>query len=310
MAENMIHATINGKPVEIENGATILKAAEKIGITIPTFCYIKDLDPEGSCRMCLVEIEGNPKLFTACSTPIAEGNVIYTESERVIEARKFVLDLLLSKHNTHCFSCPQNGECKLQQYSYEYGIEQTSFPNKMVLAPIDDSNPYFTYDPNLCILCHRCVNTCKSIVGRGAISTVERGYDSCVANPFYKRWIDNEQCEFCGNCVQACPVGALSTKNHKRYRVWEVEKVQNKCYNCKNNNGCERYLLIKNGEIVDVEAKMDEPNRGRICNRGRFEFYDVERPEQVVKIQEQEREQSHAALLKDLGVKAFKTPTA
>ncbi len=301
MDKKMITAKINGKNVCVEDGSTILQAAESVGIEIPTLCYLKDIAPEGSCRMCLVEIEGNPKLLTACSTPIAEGNVIYTESEKVIEARKFVLDLLLSKHNIHCFSCPANGECKLQKYSYEYGIEQTSFENKIKLAPIDDSNPYFTYDPNLCILCHRCVNTCKNIVGRGAISTVNRGYDSAIANPFYANWIDNEQCEFCGNCVQACPTGALSTKNHKKYRVWEVEKIPNKCYNCKNNNGCERYLLVKNGKIVDVEAKMDEPNKGRICNRGRFEFYDVPTPPQVDALARKDRETSHSSLLKDLG---------
>lgn len=297
----MVNVTIDGIKVSVEDGSTILQAAEAAGVKIPTLCHIKGLDAEGSCRICLVEIEGNPKLVTACSTPVAEGNVVHTHTEKVVEERKFILDLLLSKHNLHCFSCPGNGQCKFQDLCYEYGVEQTSYVGENNAEDIDDSNPYFTYDPSICILCHRCVNTCAKIVGRGAISTVERGFQSMIANPFYKAWIDNAECEFCGNCVQACPTGALSTKNQKNYRAWEVTKVENTCYNCKNNRGCERYLLVKNGQIVDVQGKND----ARLCNRGRFEFYDVEMPPQVMAIAAKEREEAQKELLQDLNVKPF-----
>ena len=137
----MIHAVIDGIPVEVEKGTTILQAAESVGIKIPTLCYIKGLMPDGSCRMCMVEIEnrGWSKLDTACSAHISEGDVIQTKSEKVIASRRGVLDLLLSNHKTDCFSCEGNGSCKLQDYCYEYGVEKTSYEGEMTEFPIDDS---------------------------------------------------------------------------------------------------------------------------------------------------------------------------
>lgn len=278
----MIHAIIDGIPVEVEPGTTILKAAQSVGVKIPTLCYLKFMTPEASCRICMVEIEGMPKLVTACSFPIAEGNVIHTKSEKVIKSRRGVLELMLSNHPNDCFACPGNGDCEFQRLCFEYDVKTTRFAGEMIEKPIDDSNPYFTYNPNLCILCHRCVNTCKHLVKQEALSTVNRGFASKIAAaPFGDLWINNRECEFCGNCIQACPVGALRPKNRSKYRPWEVTKVLSVCYNCKNGNGCERYLLIKDGEVVDVVAKEDQPNMGRLCNKGRFEFYDAERPEQV-----------------------------
>ena len=123
----MLNVTIDGIQVQVKEGSTILEAAKIAGVEIPTLCYLKDLMPEASCRICLVEIEGTPKLFTACSTPVAEGNVVYTKSEKVIAARRSILDLMLSTHDADCFSCAKNGECQLQNLCYEYGVEQTSF---------------------------------------------------------------------------------------------------------------------------------------------------------------------------------------
>ena len=297
----MIHATIDGKAVCVPEGSTILEAAQSVGVNIPTLCWLKNVTPEASCRMCMVEIKGMPKLVTACSYPIAEGYDILTRSERVIEARRSILDLLLSNHPTNCFSCPGNGDCKLQNYCYEYGVEKTSYPGEMIEKPIDDSNPYFTYNPNLCILCHRCVNVCNKIVKRGAISTINRGFKAMVSTPFGQSWIDTKDCEFCGNCVQACPVGALRTKNrYSLYRPWQVQKVLATCYNCKNGNGCKRYLLVRDGKVVDVVSKTDEPNNGRICNKGRFEFYDVTRPEQVDRLQQEDIEKLRASMVEAL----------
>ncbi len=285
----MIHATINGIPVEVAEGSTIMEAAESVGIKIPTLCYLKNLMPEGSCRICMVEIVGMPKLLTACSNPIAEGNVILTESPKVIAARRGVLDLLLSNHPNYCFNCPGNGDCELQALCYQYGVERTSYIGEMNEQPIDRSNPYFDYNPNLCILCHRCVRTCHEIVKRSAIATSKRGFKSTIAAaPFNAPWIDNKECEFCGNCIQACPVGALRSKHRKQYRPWEVQRVPNTCYNCKNMNGCERYILVKDGKLMDVVAEPNQKNKGRLCNKGRFEFYDVERPEQVERLHQKD----------------------
>ncbi|MGI6007836.1 MAG: formate dehydrogenase subunit alpha [Ruminococcus sp.] len=278
----MIHAVIDGIPVEVEKGTTILQAAESVGIKIPTLCYIKGLMPDGSCRMCMVEIEnrGWSKLDTACSAHVSEGDVIQTKSEKVIASRKGILDLLLSNHKTDCFSCAGNGSCKLQDYCYEYGVEKTSYEGEMTEFPIDDSNPFFTYNPNLCILCHRCVNTCNQIVGRGAIDTAERGFNSVISTPFGVP-IRESICESCGNCVAACPTGALTSKRKKEYRPWQVEKkVLTTCPHCA--TGCQFYLIVKDGKIVDTEAANGPSNRGLLCVKGRSGSFDfVHSPERL-----------------------------
>ena len=278
----MIHAVIDGIPVEVEKGTTILQAAESVGIKIPTLCYIKGLMPDGSCRMCMVEIEnrGWSKLDTACSAHVSEGDVIQTKSEKVIASRRGVLDLLLSNHKTDCFSCEGNGSCKLQDYCFEYGVEKTSYEGEMTEFPIDDSNPFFTFNPNLCILCHRCVNTCNKIVGRGAIDTVERGFNSRISTPFGVP-LRESSCESCGNCVAACPTGALSSKRRKNYRPWQVEKkVLTTCPHCA--TGCQYYLVVKDGKIVDTEAAEGPSNKGLLCVKGRSGSFDfVHSPERL-----------------------------
>ena len=275
----MINVTVDGITVQVEPGSTILQAAEKAGVEIPTLCYIKDLFPEASCRMCMVEIQGMPKLVTACSFPAADGNVVFTKSERVIEARKGILELLLSNHKTDCFSCKANGDCKLQQYCWDYGVKTTSFEGERVDKPIDDTNPFFTYNPNLCIMCHRCVNTCHKLVGRGAIDTTKRGFAATIGTAFGVAWTDTN-CESCGNCVQACPTGALTMKKRKEYRPWETKKVLTTCPHCA--TGCQYYLVVKDNKIVDVEAADGPSNKGLLCVKGRSGSFDfVDHPDRI-----------------------------
>ncbi|NCE65339.1 formate dehydrogenase subunit alpha [Pseudoflavonifractor sp. 524-17] len=280
---SLIHVTIDGIPVEVEKGATILEAAGLAGVNIPTLCHIKSLMPDGSCRICTVEIEnrGRTRLDTACSAHCAEGDQIQTRSEAVVSARRGILDMLLSNHPTNCFSCPSNGSCKLQDLCYEYGVKETSCPGEMSQLPVDDSNPFFTYDPNLCILCHRCVNTCHKIVGCGAIDTMERGFDSVISPPFGLPWRESS-CESCGNCVAACPTGALTSKRRWNYRPWQVEKkVLTTCPHCA--VGCQYYLLVNGeGRIVDTEAYHGPSNRGLLCVKGRSGSFDfVQSPERL-----------------------------
>ena len=276
----MIHATINGAAVEMEEGATILEAARKYGIDIPTLCFMKELTPEGSCRICMVEIEGRPKLVTACTTPLEEGQVIQTESARVVESRRMTLDLLLSHHDNRCIVCGKNGDCRLQDLCYRYGVAHTSFPGDVFDAPVDDSNEFFTYDLNLCILCHRCVNTCRFLTGRGTLGTNYRGFVTKVSPAFEKPWKETD-CERCGNCVQACPTGALQMKRRKKYRSWEVEKkVLTTCPHCA--TGCQYYLVVKDGKIVDTEAYDGPSNKGMLCVKGRSGSFDfVHSPERL-----------------------------
>ncbi len=276
----MLHATINGVAVEVKEGATILQAAQKYGIEIPTLCYMKDLDPEGSCRICMVEVEGAPKLVTACSTPLTEGSVIHTESEKVIKSRRMTLNLLLSHHHVNCLVCGKAGACKLQDLCYRYGVETTSFPGDVFDKPVDDTNEFFTYDPNKCILCHRCVNTCQKLTGRGTIGVNNRGFRAAMGTPFGQLWKDTN-CERCGNCVQACPTGALQMKRRRKYRPWEIEKkVLTTCPHCA--TGCQYYLLVKDGKIVDTEAYDGPSNKGMLCVKGRSGSFDfVHSPERL-----------------------------
>ena len=276
----MLNVTIDGIQVQVKEGSTILQAAQSVGIEIPTLCYLKDLTPGASCRICLVEIAGNPKLFTACSTPVAEGNVIYTKSEKVIAARRSVLDLMLSTHNADCFSCAKNGECQLQNLCYEYGVEQTSFAGVKNEYPIDDSNEFFTYNPNQCILCQRCVNVCQQLHGEAAIGITGRGFKAKIATPF-DQLIRSTNCVSCGNCVSVCPVGALLPKSKVRYRAFETKKIPTTCTYC--GVGCQLELQVKDDTVVGAQPLYGEANKGLLCVKGKFGYNFINHKDRLTK---------------------------
>lgn len=270
----MIQLTIDGRPVEAEKGMSILTAARRAGINIPTLCFMEGIIPDGSCRFCVVEIEsrGRKKVDTACTATCSEGDIIETNSPAVRDSRRKTLDLLLSDHCVDCFSCEANGDCKLQTFCYDYGLEMTTYSGEKNNAPVDDTNEYFKYDPARCILCHRCVNTCNEIVGRGAINTMNRGFLSVIGAPFDDTW-GTSDCVSCGNCVQACPTGALSMKRRKNYRLNQVEKrVLTTCPKCA--LGCRLELFVKNGKIVDAVAAEGPANHGLLCAKGRNQSFD------------------------------------
>ena len=276
----MLNVTIDGIKVQVKEGSTILQAAQSVGIEIPTLCYLKDLTPEASCRICLVEIEGNPKLFTACSTPVAEGNVIHTKSGKVIAARRSVLDLMLSTHRADCFSCAKNGECQLQNLCYEYGVEKTSYEGVRNDYPIDDSNEFFTYDPQQCILCQRCVNVCQKLHGESAIGIVNRGFKAKIATPF-DRLLRSTNCVSCGNCVSVCPVGALLPKSRVRFRAFETKKVPTTCTYC--GVGCQLELQVKDNTVVGAQPLYGEANKGLLCVKGKFGYNFINHKDRLTK---------------------------
>ena len=270
--KEFVTLTIDGRKTTVKAGTTLLAAATDLGIHIPTLCHLKELAPDGSCRLCVVEVEGGRKggLPAACTEECADGMVIHTKSERVAEARRFVLDLLLSNHTTNCFSCPANSSCRLQEYAFEYGIEQTTYlrGKRQPLGVVDDSNPFFTYKPELCIMCRRCTRTCQNLQGRDVISVANRGFDTAIRPGGDRLWVDSN-CESCGNCVQACPTGALSSKdNSKNYRAYEVEKTTTTCPHCA--VGCQLNLLTKRGKLVGAEGADGPSNGGQLCVKGRF----------------------------------------
>lgn len=266
--------SIDNQEVTVSKGTTILEAAKGLGVEIPTLCHLKELAPDGSCRMCVVEVEGGRRggLTTACTAHCQEDMVVSTHSEKVADSRRFILDLLLSNHKLECFSCGKNGDCQLQQYALDYGIDATSFTEgkRMPCHQEDTSNPFFSYDPEKCIMCRRCVRVCQLRQGRDVLSIANRGFETKMM-PSYGQAFDQSICESCGNCVSSCPTGALTAKDTKEYRKWETQKIPTTCPHC--GTGCQMNLLVKNNRLVGVEPLDGPANKNLLCVKGKFASY-------------------------------------
>lgn len=272
-----MNITINGVQYDVVENTTVLKACKEVGIEIPTLCHDDRLNPSGSCRLCLVEIEGTKKLNTSCTTMVKEGMVVSTHNDKVIDARRDVLDMLISNHPLECLSCDKSGDCKLQDYSYEYGIIDGSYQGAKKEPYIDVSNPFYNYDARKCILCGLCVRVCDELQGTTAIGFENRGFDTIVTTPF-KEGLINSKCVSCGNCVSVCPVGALSPKGQK-YRHWETEKIRTTCSYC--GVGCQMDLIIRGNKVVGVEPAKGVPNNGLLCVKGKFAYKFINHPDRL-----------------------------
>jgi len=265
----VVKLTINGIDYEVERDKTVLQVCNDIGIDIPTLCHDERLEPYAACRMCLVEIEGAKNLQTSCSTKVREGMVVHTHNDKVMDARRDVLDLLLSNHPIDCLTCEKSGQCKLQDYAYEYGVREGTYVGEMRNKPIDDSNHFYTYDPDKCILCGLCVRVCDELQNTNAIGFEDRGFGTIVATPF-DQGLGNSACVSCGNCVSVCPVGALMPKYDTKFRLWETKKVRTTCSYC--GVGCQMDLLVKGDKVVGVEPAFDTFNNGLLCVKGKFGY--------------------------------------
>ncbi len=220
--KKMINLKIDDKEIQVEEGTTILQAARQASIDIPTLCFLKDINEIGDCRMCIVQVDGRRGFATSCIQKVEEGMVVKTHSKEVIEARKVILDLILSNHQRDCLTCTRNGNCELQNLAVKFNVTGIEYEGETNKHQIDDLSPSIVRDFNKCILCRRCVSVCKKVQEIGAIDCINRGFNSCIST-VGDNSLNDVNCTFCGQCIEACPVGALREKDSIE-EAWEKLK--------------------------------------------------------------------------------------
>lgn len=273
----MVNLKIDGKAVTVRKLSTVLDAARKLDIPIPTLCHHPELSPYGGCRLCLVEIAGSPKPVTSCTTFARSGMEVITSSPRIENMRKMTLELILSDHPKDCMVCERAGDCKLQEYAYFYGIRENRFEGERRIYSKKDNNPFVERDMEKCILCGKCVRICDEIQGVGAIDFAYRGLKTKIVPPF-ERDLD---CEFCGQCVAVCPTGALTGKMWAHKGRQSFKEVDTVCPYC--GCGCNLTLFVRRNEVVRVSSKEDTINDGWLCPKGRFGYQFIHNPGRLTK---------------------------
>ena len=211
MESKMINLTIDDQKITVPEGTTILQAAKQAGIDIPTLCFLKDINEVGDCRMCIVEVEGRKGFATSCIQKVEEGMVVHTHTPNVLEARHVILDLIISNHSKDCLTCTRSGNCELQVLATKFNVLNIEFEGERTEHKIDDLSPSIVRDFNKCILCRRCVAACKNVQEIGAIDCINRGFESCIST-VGDHSLNDVNCTFCGQCIEACPTGALHEK--------------------------------------------------------------------------------------------------
>jgi len=276
---SMLKVTIDGKEFQARPEQTILEVARENGIYIPTLCYHSKLNIIKSCRLCIVEVEGAELPMASCATPVINGMVIYTKTDRIERMRKEILKFLLVNHPLDCPVCDAGGECELQNKVYEFGINyQDYFTEKVERESIQFATPLIRQWPNRCVMCLRCIHACIEIPGADVLEVIDRGYPASI------RALRKENCISCGECLSVCPVGAL-TDNLSRVkgRTWQLQRTVTTCNFC--GCGCQLELnTIKDRKVVKVTTKGElGSNRGSLCVKGRFGFDFIQHPERLKK---------------------------
>jgi NADH-quinone oxidoreductase subunit G len=276
MAE-LVNLTIDGRAIKAAPGTLLINAAKDVGIEIPSFCYYDGYSLQAACRMCLVEVEKTPKLQVGCTTPVAEGMIVHTDTPVVHEARKSMVEMLLTNHPLDCPVCDKGGECELQDMTFRYGLGESRFIEEKVHVDEAQWSPVVFYDSPRCILCYRCVRVCNEGMGVNALGVSNRG----VISEIVPNEGDHLACDECGMCIDICPVGALTSGMYRyKTRPWEMQHVGAICTHCA--DGCKTTLGVRNGEIMRGNNRDHSGINGEfLCVKGRYAFDFVQHPERL-----------------------------
>ncbi len=282
-AEKTVTLTIDGASITVPEGTSIMRAAMELGTKIPKLCATDMMDAFGSCRLCLVEIEGRLGTPASCTTPVANGMVVHTHTDRLKRLRKGVMELYISDHPLDCLTCSANGDCELQDMAGAVGLREVRYGYDGAKHPnpgLDESNPYFTYEPGKCIVCSRCVRACEEVQGTFALTIAGRGFDSVVSPGMQEPFFSSE-CVSCGACIQACPTATLNEKSVIEIGTPE-HSVVTTCAYC--GVGCSFKAEMRGDEVVRmVPYKDGKANRGHSCVKGRFAWGYANHRERILK---------------------------
>ena len=280
-SEDQVAVTIDGSRITVRSGTSIMRAAIEAGIPVPKLCATDNLQAFGSCRLCLIEIEGRRGVYASCTEPVREGMQVRTQSEKIAKLRRGVMELYISDHPLDCLTCSANGDCELQDMAGIVGLREVRYDagENHLSAAVDASNPYFSFDPSKCIVCSRCVRACNEVQGTFALTIDGRGFDSTVktgAEDFF-----DSECVSCGACVQACPTATLMEKSVIDEGVPD-RSVRTTCAYC--GVGCSFRAELKGDQVVRmVPDKLGKANHGHSCIKGRFAWGYANHPERAVK---------------------------
>ena len=268
----LVTLSVDGVEVTVPEGTSVMRAAAESGVKIPRLCATDQLKSFGSCRVCLVEIEGRRGFPASCTTTVEAGMEVKTQSDEIAKLRRNVMELYISDHPLDCLTCPTNGDCELQDTAGELGLRSVRYGfegENHLVAEKDESNPYFTFDPSKCIVCSRCVRACEEVQGTFALTIDGRGFESKVSASQAEDFMDSE-CVSCGACVNACPTATLTEKS-----IIEAGKpehsVTTTCAYC--GVGCSFKAEMKGNQVVRMTPYKDgKANEGHACVKGRFAF--------------------------------------
>ncbi|HBG15120.1 MAG TPA: ferredoxin [Synergistaceae bacterium] len=268
---NNITLTIDGKTCDGVQGDTILEVARRNDVYIPTLCFLEGLTPIGSCRMCVVEVEKNPKMLTACTTPAQDGMVVHTQTEKLREFRRQMLELIFAGRNHFCMYCSQSGDCELQDLAIEHGMDSVRYPYLYAGFDNDATHRDIQMDHNRCILCLRCIRVCAEKVGTHTLDLQKRGWNATIVSDLGRRLGESSTCTTCGACAQVCPTGTITLREfaYRGRRKDCDDVVESVCPLC--SIGCRIKAYVRTGSIARVEGtSVTEPDGGQLCKKGRW----------------------------------------